>query len=105
MTLKVLTKAILVEHINETIGLSKRESQVFFESLLDLINESLKNKNNVKIVNFGIFKIRRKKSRIGRNPKTKEEVQISPRDVVTFKPSESLINYINSNLKNLNEKS
>jgi|TARA_B100000287_G_scaffold431313_1_gene488341 integration host factor subunit alpha len=105
MTLKVLTKAILVEHINETIGLSKRESQEFFESLLSLMKESLINKNDVKIVNFGIFKIRSKKGRIGRNPKTKEEVKISPRDVVTFKPSESLINSINSNLKNSNEKS
>ena len=105
MSSKVLTKAIIVEHLNESIGLSRRESQVFFESFLKLLKDSLVQDNDVKIVNFGIFKIRKKKSRIGRNPKTKVEVMISPRKVVTFKPSEFLLSSINSNMINSDEKS
>ena len=104
MTSKVVTKAVTVTHINESIGLSKRESKVFFESMLDLIVGSLKKKNEVKIVNFGIFRIRSKKTRVGRNPKTKVEVMISSRNVVTFKVSEYLHNSINSNMNNADER-
>ena len=105
MTSKVVTKAVLVNHINESIGLSKKESQVFFETMLGLIIGSLQKKNEVKIVNFGIFRVRNKKTRIGRNPKTKVEVMISSRNVVTFKVSEFLHNSINSNMNNSNERS
>ena len=105
MTSKVVTKAVLVNHINESIGLSKKESQVFFETMLGLIIGSLREKNEVKIVNFGIFRVRNKKSRIGRNPKTKVEVMISSRNVVTFKVSEFLHNSINSNMNNFDERS
>ena len=105
MTSKVVTKAVAVNHINESIGLSKRESKAFFEAMLGLIIGSLREKNEVKIVNFGIFRVRNKKSRIGRNPKTKVEVMISPRNVVKFKVSEFLHNSINSNMNNSNERS
>ena len=105
MTSKVVTKAVVVNHINESIGLSKRESKVFFETMLGLIIRSLKEKNEVKIVNFGIFRVKNKKTRIGRNPKTKVEVMISSRNVVTFKVSEFLHNSINSNMNNSNERS
>ena len=105
MQKKVVTKAILVNHLNETIGLSKRECQIFFESLLSEIYLSLKEKKDVKIVNFGIFKIKNKKARIGRNPKTKVEVMITERNVVKFKASEFLINTINSNQSSADEKS
>ena len=105
MTLKVITKAVAINHINESIGLSKRESKIFFESMMDLIVGSLRKKNEVKIVNFGIFKIKHKKSRIGRNPKTKVEVMISSRNVITFKVSEFLHNSINSNMNNFDERS
>ena len=105
MISKVVTKAVIVNHINESIGLSKRESKVFFETMLDLIVGSLKKKNEVKIVNFGIFRVKNKKTRIGRNPKTKVEVMISPRNVVKFKVSEFLHNSINSNMNNSNERS
>ena len=105
MTSKVVTKAITINHINESIGLSKRESKVFFETMMDLIVQSLKNKSQVKIVNFGIFRIKNKKPRIGRNPKTKVEVMISERNVVTFKVSDFLHNSINSNMNNLDERS
>ena len=105
MISKVVTKAVVVNHINESIGLSKRESKVFFETMLGLIIGSLKEKNEVKIVNFGIFRVRNKKSRIGRNPKTKVEVMISSRNVITFKVSEFLHNSINSNMNNSDERS
>ena len=105
MISKVVTKAVVVNHINESIGLSKRESKVFFETMLGLIIRSLKEKNEVKIVNFGIFRVKNKKTRIGRNPKTKVEVMISSRNVVTFKVSEFLHNSINSNMNNSNERS
>jgi integration host factor subunit alpha len=85
--------------------LSKRESKVFFETMVDLIVQSLKKKSQVKIVNFGIFRIKNKRSRIGRNPKTKVEVMISERNVVTFKVSEFLHNSINSNMNNFDERS
>ena len=105
MTLKVVTKAVVINHVNESIGLSKRESKVFFESMLDLVVGSLRKKNEVKIVNFGIFRVKNKKNRIGRNPKTKVEVMISSRNVVTFKVSEFLHNSINSNMNNSDERS
>mgnify|MGYP001437259835 CR=1 FL=1 len=105
MTSKVVTKAVTVNHVNESIGLSKRESRVFFETMMNLIVESLKEKNEVKIVNFGIFRVKNKKSRIGRNPKTKVEVMISSRNVITFKVSEFLHNSINTNMNNSDEKS
>ena len=105
MQKKVITKAILVNHLNETIGLSKRECQIFFESFLKEVCSSLKEKKEVKIVNFGIFKVKNKNARIGRNPKTKVEVMISERNVVKFKASEFLINAVNSNHTFSDEKS
>tara|TARA_A100000164_G_C21437019_1_gene553715 strand:+ start:30 stop:347 length:318 start_codon:yes stop_codon:yes gene_type:complete len=98
MSKKVLTKEKVVSHLNENIGLSKRDCQYFFESFLEIVFSQLTSQKDVKIVNFGIFKVKRKKSRLGRNPKTKEEVIISERNVVKFKPSLFLINLINSNI-------
>ncbi|MBS91508.1 MAG: integration host factor subunit alpha [Rickettsiales bacterium] len=95
----------MVNYLNETIGLSKAECQNFFESFIEIVVEQLKKEEDVKIVNFGIFKIRKKGPRIGRNPKTKEEVMISSRNVVRFKASEFLLNTINSTVTNIDEKS
>lgn len=96
----VLTKATMVNYLNENIGLSKRECQVFFEAFIDIISNELISKKDVKIVNFGIFKIMKKKPRVGRNPKTKVEVMISERNVVKFRPSNFLISFVNSNIEN-----
>ncbi len=90
----------MVNYLNENIGLSKKECQVFFETFLKLIEEELVKEKDVKLVNFGIFKITRKGARIGRNPKTKEEVMITERNVIKFKPSSFLLNFINSNIEN-----
>tara|TARA_Y200000002_G_scaffold368236_1_gene361088 strand:+ start:1026 stop:1340 length:315 start_codon:yes stop_codon:yes gene_type:complete len=99
----VLTKAKIVNYLNENIGLSKRECQFFFESFIDIIYSQLKLQKDVKIINFGIFKVKNKKPRIGRNPKTRQEVMISERNVVKFKPSNFLISVINSNINDNDE--
>tara|TARA_B100000900_G_scaffold281736_1_gene241022 strand:- start:522 stop:836 length:315 start_codon:yes stop_codon:yes gene_type:complete len=99
----VLTKAKVVNYLNENIGLSKRECQFFFESFIDIVYSQLKLQKDVKIINFGIFKVKNKKPRIGRNPKTKKEVMISQRNVVKFKPSTFLISLINSNINHNDE--
>lgn len=96
----VLTKARMVNYLNENIGLSKRECQVFFETFIDIISDELISKKDVKIVNFGIFKVMKKKSRVGRNPKTKVEVMISKRNVIKFRPSNFLLSFVNSNMEN-----
>ncbi len=103
MSKKVITKSMIVNHLNENIGLSKKECQFFFESFIDVIFKKLISKQDVKIVNFGIFKVKNKKARVGRNPKTKEEVIISKRDVVKFKPSNFLINSVNLNINSDDE--
>ena len=100
---EVLTKASMINYLNENIRNSKRECQVFFEVFLDLITRELIEEKDVKLVNFGIFKVMKKKARLGRNPRTKEEVMISERSVIKFKPSNFLINFINSNISNVNE--
>ena len=99
MTKNVVTKAVVVNFLNESIGLSKRECLNFVENFLDIISNELKNNQNVKIVNFGVFSIKKKKSRIGRNPKTKEEVMISARNVVTFRASNVLKSKVDSKNK------
>ena len=76
----------------------------FFETFIEVLMNSLKQKNDVKIVNFGIFKVKEKKERIGRNPKTKVEVLITKRNVVKFKASEFLLNTINPTQSNIDEK-
>ncbi len=103
MSKKVVTKAEVVNYLNENIGLSKRECQYFFETFLHIILTQLKSHKDVKIVNFGNFQIKNKKSRIGRNPKTKEEVIITQRNVVKFKSSNFLLNLINSNMIQKND--
>ena len=100
MTKEVVTKALVVNFLNESIGLSKRECLNFFESFIEVISGELSKQNEVKIVNFGVFSVKKKKSRVGRNPKTLKEVIISERNVVKFKPSDFLLNQVNSNNKN-----
>ena len=80
-----LTKKDLVNTVYMQIGFSKQISENLIEEFFSLIVLTLKNKKSVKISKFGTFSIRSKKSRIGRNPKTKENKVISERDVVLFK--------------------
>ena len=93
-----LKKKDLINSIYMQIGFSKNISENLVEDLLFTIVENLKNEKKLKLSKFGTFSIRSKKSRIGRNPKTKEEKIISDRDVVLFKASKEfkdLVNYKN----------
>jgi integration host factor subunit alpha len=89
-----MTKADLIELIYERIGFSKKEAAEAVETVLESIKVSLEKGEVVKIVGFGNFVVRRKLARKGRNPKTGEEVTITPRQVVTFKPSQVLKNAV-----------
>ena len=91
-----LTKKELVNSIYMQMGFSKQISGNLLEEFLDLIIKNLNSEKKIKISNFGTFSIRKKKPRIGRNPKTKEEKKISERNVVTFKPSKEFKQFVNS---------
>ena len=92
-----LTKKDLVNLIYMQIGFSKQISENLIDDFFQTIIESLSKEKTLKLSKFGTFSIRKKKSRIGRNPKTKKETVISERNVVLFKPSKELKNFINSN--------
>lgn len=82
-----MTKADIVSEVYERVGLSKKEATEIVETVLDTIKDTLKGGETVKIAGFGNFVIREKGARKGRNPKTGENIEITPRRVVTFKPS------------------
>ena len=90
-----LTKEEIVNSIYMQIGYSKKISENLIEDFFEIIFNSLKKNNKVKIAKFGTFQVRFKKSRIGRNPKTKEKKVISERKVILFKPSKELKKKIN----------
>jgi integration host factor subunit alpha len=82
-----MTKADIATQIYEKIGLSKKEASEILEIVLGAIKETLKEGEMAKISGFGNFSVRKKGARKGRNPKSGEEIEITPRKVVTFKPS------------------
>lgn len=82
-----MVKADIIRSIELKLGLSHEEASIQVEYILDLIKSNLSQGESVLISGFGQWKVREKKSRVGRNPKTKEEYEISPRNVVTFYPS------------------
>ena len=90
-----LTKEEIVNSIYMQIGYSKKISENLLEDMFELILENLKKHKIVKIAKFGTFIFREKKSRIGRNPKTKEKKLVSKRNVILFKPSKELKRSIN----------
>ena len=90
-----LTKKDLVNLIYMQIGFSKQISESLIEDFLATITSNLKKEKKLKISKFGTFTIREKKSRVGRNPKTKEKKIISARNVVLFKPSREFKQFIN----------
>lgn len=87
MTSKTLTRMDLSEAVFREVGLSRNESADLVESVLKHLSDSLVDGEQVKISSFGTFSVREKSARIGRNPKTGEEVPIHPRRVLTFRPS------------------
>ncbi len=90
-----MTKADLVEMIYSKIGISKKDASDILEGVFDIIKEALKNGEKVKISGFGNFSVRNKKTRKGRNPQTGEEIEISARRVLSFKPSQLMKDAMN----------
>lgn len=87
MTGKTLTRMDLSEAIYREVGLSRNDASQLVEAVLDLMSDALVQGEQVKISSFGTFSVRDKAARVGRNPKTGEEVPINPRRVLTFRPS------------------
>ncbi len=87
MSEKTLTRMDLSEAVFREVGLSRNESAQLVESVLDHMSDALVKGEQVKISSFGTFSVRDKSARVGRNPKTGEEVPINPRRVLTFRPS------------------
>lgn len=87
MSEKTLTRMDLSEAVFREVGLSRNESAQLVESVLQHVSDALASGDTVKISSFGTFSVRDKSARVGRNPKTGDEVPISPRRVLTFRPS------------------
>jgi integration host factor subunit alpha len=98
---KTLTRAQLTEAVYQEVGLSRNESADLVEAVLGEISSALTRGDMVKISSFGSFFVRQKGQRIGRNPKTGEEVPILPRRVLVFRPSHVLKNRINQSLNKI----
>jgi integration host factor subunit alpha len=99
MSKHTVTRAELSEAVYQEVGLSRNESADLVEQVLDAISDALVAGENVKVSSFGSFILRDKGGRIGRNPKTGEEVPIEPRRVLVFRPSQVMKDRINGALK------
>ena len=85
-----LTKADMADRLFDEVGLNKREAKEFVDAYFEMIRGALESGDNVKLSGFGNFQLRDKNQRPGRNPKTGEEIPISARRVVTFRPGQKL---------------
>ena len=90
-----LTKEAIINSIYNQVGLSKSQSRIVVEKLLEIIKETLKSGENILISGFGKFEVKEKSARRGRNPQTTEDLQLRARRVVVFKTSGVLRNNIN----------
>lgn len=95
---KTITRADLADAVHRDVGLPRQESAQLVEAVLELISETLVAGDSVKLSSFGSFLLREKNGRVGRNPKTGEEVPIDPRRVLVFKPSQVLKDRIDTAL-------
>lgn len=102
MTGKTITRADLTDAVYRSLGISRNESSAFVERILDEVAVTLEKGETVKISSFGTFSVRDKKLRMGRNPKTGEEVPIEPRRVITFRASHVLKDQINDTHRQAN---
>ncbi len=96
MTGRTLTRVDLCEAVYRNIGLSRSDSAMLVEAVLEELAEALETEGTVKISSFGTFELRTKGERTGRNPRTGEEVAIPPRRVVAFRASQVLKQRINA---------
>ena len=94
--MKTITRADVAEAIYEEIGLSRKDSNDILDMILDEMTNELVKGNDVKLSSFGTFALRNKKARAGRNPKTGVEAVISPRRVISLKPSQTMRKIINA---------
>src|SRR5436190_478230 len=95
MSTKTLTRADLTEAVFNAVGLSRNESSQMVEDILEEVCVALSRGETVKLSSFGTFQVRQKSQRVGRNPKTGDEVPIAPRRVLVFRPSHVLKAQIN----------
>lgn len=95
-----MTKADIIEGVYEKVGFSKKESAEIVELVFDTVKETLERGDKIKISGFGNFQVRQKKARVGRNPQTGKEIEISARRVLTFRPSQVLKSALNAGLNN-----
>jgi integration host factor subunit alpha len=91
-----MTKADIIEGVYEKVGFSKKESAEIVELVFDTVKETLERGDKIKISGFGNFQVRQKKARVGRNPQTGKEIEISARRVLTFRPSQVLKSALNA---------
>ena len=91
-----MTKADVIESVCGKVGFSKKESAEIVELVFDTIKDTLEKGEKIKLSGFGNFVVRDKKSRVGRNPQTGQEIEISARRVLTFRPSQVLKNELNA---------
>lgn len=94
MTGKTITRADLVEALARRANLQRADANRLLTRMLEMVQDALVEGETVKLSRFGNFNVRAKRQRIGRNPKTGEEVPITPRRVVTFRPSQMLRDYV-----------
>ena len=94
--MKTVTRVSITEAIYEEIGLSRKDSGDILDMIIEEIKKELASGHDVKISSFGTFSLRKKRARIGRNPKTGKEAEITPRTVISFKPSQLLRKAVNS---------
>lgn len=92
-----MTKVDIVSGVYEKVGFSKKEAVQVVEMIFDLMKETLERGERIKISGFGNFVVRGKKARRGRNPQTGDDIEISARKILTFKPSQVLKNALNRN--------
>ncbi len=96
-----MTKSDIIDTVHNALGgISKRQSAEIVELVFDTMKETLEKGEVLRISGFGNFVIREKKSRVGRNPQTGDEILISARRVLTFKPSQALKTLLNDNMEN-----
>lgn len=93
--MKTVTRVSITEAIYEEVGLSRKDSGDVLDIIIEEIKSELSSGNDVKISSFGTFSLRKKNARVGRNPKTGVEAEISPRTVISFKPSQILRKAVN----------
>lgn len=91
-----MTKADIVESVYEKVGFSKKEAAQMVEMVFEIMKDNLERGEKIKISGFGNFLVKEKRARKGRNPQTGKEIQISPRRVLSFKPSQALKKLLNT---------